>query len=199
MQSPEEARFSMTKERHTKSLAEAIQNKKIDPLMIDISNFIAQTKNYFTTSTCSGRITLMDVNERDDKRENAFFRKWHSPVAFEDVWNGVQDNRNSENLWFRQDAFVFVIGTNKIENTKPIIQACQEAGVKRFGIHHSEPGKVLMEIFGSQRMSVPVKEKQEILVSEKYVQKIVETANKKWKQNNEKLNKLNEKLKEKLV
>ena len=199
MQSAEEARFSMTKERHAKSLVDAIEKKKIDPLMIDISNFISQTKNYFTTSTCSGRITLMEVDEKESKRKNAFFRKWHSQVSFEEVWNGIQDNSNIENVWFRQDAFVFVIGTNTIENTKPIIQACQEAGIKRFGIHHSEPGKVLMEIFGSQRMSVPVKEKQEILVEEKFVQKIVEIANKKWKQNDKSLNKLNEKLKEKLV
>lgn len=199
MQTLEETRFSMVKKHHVKKLEEAIRNKKMDPLMIDICQFIAQTKNYFTTSTCSGRITLMDVNEKDEKKENAFFRKWHRKVKLEEVWEGINDNSNIENLWFKQDAFVFVIGTNKMEKTKPIIQACQEAGVKKYGIHHFEKGKVLMEIFGSKGMSVPVKERKEILVEKEYVQKLVEIANKKWIQNNETLEKLIQKMKEKLI
>ena len=181
-------RFRMVKERHRKSLEEAIAQKKIDPLMIDISNFIAGTKNYFTTSTCSGRITLMDLDESEKKREGAFFRKWHRTVSFNEVWEGIEDEKNTGNLWFKQDGFVFLIGTNTLENATRLLEFCRRSGVKKFGINNIKDGKIHIEVYGTQHMSVPVKEKNERLVEKEYVKRLVTIANRKWKLNDALLN-----------
>ncbi len=183
MNTPAETRFAMVKERHANSLKTAIAEKKIDPLMIPISRAIAKTHYFFTSSTCSGRITLMDLNTNEAKKPGAFFRKWHRVVILREVWDGIQDHTNTGNLWFKQDAFVFLIGTNTMENAQHILRICHENGVKRAGINHAEPGKVHVEIFGTQNMSVPVKEGKKILVEKEYVKRLVSIANRKWKQN----------------
>lgn len=193
-----EARFRMVKERHFKSLETAIAEKKIDPLMIDISNYISTTKEFFTTSTCSGRITLMDLDENEKKREGAFFRKWHRTVTFNEVWEGICDETNTGNVWFKQDGLVMLIGTNTMENAKHVLNVVHNLGIKRVGINHFEPGKIHIELFGTHHMSAPVKKGKEILVEKKYVKELVELANKKWKLNNQLLKKLCAALKKEL-
>ncbi len=193
-----EARFRMVKERHVKSLETAIAEKKIDPLMIPISQFIAGTKEYFATSTCSGRITLMDLDEKEMKREGAFFRKWHRAVTLKEVWEGISDEKNTGNLWFKQDGLVMLLGTHSLENAKHVLDVVHNLGMKRIGINHFEPGKVHIEIFGTHHMSVPVKKGNQVLVDKTYVKEIVTLANKKWKRNDATLKKLCAALKKEL-
>lgn len=176
-------KFDTIKANATQTLHTAIREKKIDPLMIGISQFMERTTNFFTTSTCSGRITLMDLNENESKKENVFYRKWHSTVKFSDVWKGIEAYSSNGNLWLRQDAFVYVIGTNTWENVKKLIRACQEAGVKRYGVHHFEDEKILMEIFGTQNMSIPLMVRGKMIADKKAVSEWVKIANRKWKQN----------------
>jgi tRNA wybutosine-synthesizing protein 3 len=180
------ARFEMTKKHHAKILQGAITEKKIDPLMIPISTFLNKLPKYFTTSTCSGRITLMDLEANEHKRKGAFFRKWHRMVKLEEVWKGMMDNSNTGNVWFKQDAFVYVIGTDSRENAQKVFDACQKTGIKRFGVHHFGEGKIILEVFGTQSMSVPVKTRAKILVDKKYVKELVIIANRKWKENEKK-------------
>ncbi len=186
MQNSAESRFAMTKAHPQTTLAVATKEQKIAPLMIPISRFLAGTTHYFSTSTCSGRITLMDLNVNEHKKEGAFIRKWHRKVKLPEIWNGIQDDSNSGYVWFKQDAFVYVIGTDSWEHAKNIFMVCQKSGVKRFGVHHFEEGKILIEIFGTQNMCVPVKLGKKILVDKKYVKELVTIANRKWGENEKK-------------
>ncbi len=179
-------KFNAIKTHAAKTLHAAIREKKIDPLMVSISKFVEKTAHYFTTSTCSGRITLMDLNEDESKKENVFYRKWHSMVTFKEVWKAIEEYSTQGNLWLRQDAFVYVIGTNTWENVKQIIRACQEAGVKRYGVHHFEDEKILMEIFGTQNMSIPLITKGKMLANKDAVKEWVKIANRKWTRNENK-------------
>ncbi len=186
MQPPADTRFRMTKDNARATLDMAIREKKIDPLMIPISNYLAGTKDYFTTSTCSGRITLMDLEKNEKKREGAFHRKWHRKVKLPEVWKGIEASTHTGNLWLKQDAFVYVIGTRNLEHAKKIIAVCQKAGIKRYGIHHFEEGKVLLEIFGTQSMSIPITDGKKLLVEKEYVKKLIQIANRKWDENEKK-------------
>ena len=188
----------MSKQNSTHALTVAINEKKIDPLMIPISTTISKTHYYFTTSTCSGRITLMDLNEDESKKENVFYRKWHRKVKFNEVWEGIENYEKKGNLWFRQDPFVYVIGTQDVEHAQLVIRACQEAGVKRYGIHHIEEGKILLEIFGTHHMGIPIVIKGKMLVEKKNVQEFVKIANQKWTRNEEKRKKLEKALRKRL-
>lgn len=186
-----DARFRMTKAHGAETLKIAIAEKKIDPLMIPISEKIAGTKHYFTTSTCSGRITLMDLEENEGKREGAFYRKWHRVVKFHEVWKAIEEYDGKRNLWLKQDALVFVIGTDTFAHARHLFTIFQTNGLKRFGIHHFEDGKVMVEVFGTQAMSVPIVQNGKLMVDTKYVQTLVKIANRKWKQNHQKLQQLN--------
>lgn len=188
-----ESRFKMVKAHHKMKLQEAIEKKKIDPLMIELANSIAKTKNYFSTSSCSGRIILLQLNDDEDKEPCAFFRKWHSPVKSEDIWEALHE-KSEKNIWFKQEPFVLVVGTHSFEHAKVIIEICKDLGIKRCGISFFKDGKVLMEIFGSQGMSFMAKKKNELLVERKFIDEQVKIANSKWKKNDDQLKELQAKL-----
>ena len=191
------ARFTMMKGHHKKKLQEAIDGKKIDPLMIDLAKHIASSKNYFSTSSCSGRIILLQINDAEDKQPEGFFRKWHSQVKAEEVWEALQE-KTEKNIWFKQEPFVLVIGSQDFEHAKTIIEICKELGIKRCGISFFEEGKVLLEVFGSQGMSFMVKKKNKLLILEEMMKEQVEIANQKWKKNDEKLKEFQAELKKRL-
>jgi tRNA wybutosine-synthesizing protein 3 len=191
-------KFETIKENAAKTLHIAMREKKIDPLMIGISQFIEKTTHFFTTSTCSGRITLMDLNEDESKKENVFYRKWHRKVTSKEVWEAIEKYEKKGNLWLRQDAFVYVIGTNTWENVEKIIRACQEAGVKRYGVHHFEEDKIMMEIFGTQNMSIPLSTRGKLLVEKTQVKEWVKIANQKWTRNESKRKQFEKVLKKRL-
>ena len=172
----------MSKKEHLKKFEKAIAEGKADKKMIPFCKKIMQNKNYYTTSSCSGRIGLFDLDKDEKKREKVFHKKWHTKPTLEQVWKALQE-KNKYNLWFKQEPLVLVIGTNSLENAKKILQACNRAGIKRANIMHFEEGKILVEIMGTHYMSFLAKEKNKILIDKKLLKKQLEYANKKLEKN----------------
>ncbi|HIH21627.1 MAG: hypothetical protein J4478_04400 [Candidatus Diapherotrites archaeon] len=175
-----ESRFQMSKVRHYNLWQKARKEGKVDKKMIHLVEFLFSKQDYFTTSTCSGRILLIQLDEKETKREGAFFAKWHSLPKFEEVWKELQ-KKSKENLWFKQEPFVIVIGTSSLENAKHLMGVCRNNGVKKVGIMAAEEGKFLIEIMGSQYLSFLAKEKSKILVEKEFFKKQFQTACKKLK------------------
>ncbi|MFH1752209.1 MAG: hypothetical protein ABH821_04710 [archaeon] len=189
-----EARFKMIKERHKKSLLKAISESKADKQMISLTKYISKTKNYFTSSCCSGRILLLNLDESETKRVGAFYRKWHSPTTFKEVWVALNE-KTKDNLWFKQEPFCLLAGANNLENAQEFVKIARNSGIKRVGVIVLKEGKYLIELFGTSYLSVPVKKEDEILVEKEYLKYVVSLANKKLKKNFEALKKFERLLK----
>ncbi|MBI4043735.1 MAG: hypothetical protein HY393_02940, partial [Candidatus Diapherotrites archaeon] len=62
MNAPKHNMFETAKERHAKLFERAVREGKADSAMISLCKWLNAQKDYFTTSSCSGRIALMDLN-----------------------------------------------------------------------------------------------------------------------------------------
>ena len=116
-----EKRFEMVKEHHKKTFEDAAINGKMDPQLVSLCRFIASTKQFFTSSSCSGRIVLLKVNAEESKQESAFHRKWHSTVSADEVWNALEE-KTKEELWLKQEPLILHIGAESIEGAKKILE-----------------------------------------------------------------------------
>lgn len=183
MKTKAETRFEMIKERHKKTFLKAVKEEKADKQMISLCNYISKTKNYFTSSSCAGRIVLLDIGKQGNKREAAFHSKWHKKVRFDELIKGINRKQKEEELWFKLDPFILHLGTDSMENAKKILKATKETGIRRAGIMVAEEGKFIVELIGTQTMALPVKAKGKLLVEEEYLKKILEKANKKLEKN----------------
>ncbi|PIN99045.1 MAG: hypothetical protein COT90_01375 [Candidatus Diapherotrites archaeon CG10_big_fil_rev_8_21_14_0_10_31_34] len=178
-----ETRFKMIKERHKKTFFKAVEEKKADKQMISLCSYIAETKNYFTSSSCSGRIVLLDLAKDGNKKEAAFHSKWHRKVKLKELITEIKRKQNEEELWFKLDSFILHLGTNSLENAKKILKITRKTGIRRAGIMVAEEGKFIIELIGTQTMSFPVKIKGKILLEEEYLKKTLEKANQKLEKN----------------
>jgi tRNA wybutosine-synthesizing protein 3 len=190
----EETRFAMTKKRHFETFNKAVKEKKADSAFVPLCSFVAKTKNFFTSSCCSGRILLLELQKDEKKLGSNFHRKWHRPVKLEEVWNALQENVSGE-LWFKMEPLILHLGTDNLEHANIALMAIKKAGVKRGGIITAKQGKFLFEIEGTQRISVPVKSKGKILVEKKFLAFLVKKANAKIKKNCKTIKRLEKELK----
>jgi len=192
----ENSRFDMTKKHHKETYEEAKTIGRMDEDFIPLCDYIIKTKNYFTSSSCAGRIALIGLGEDETKQESAFYRKWHRTVKESEVLEAVHEFKGTV-LWFKQEPLILHLGTNNLENAKKILTLCEKAGIKRAGIKVAKKGKFITEILGTQNINAPIKEGK-MSVNDEYLKYLVEKGNEKFKKNQELIEKLYELTKKEL-
>jgi tRNA(Phe) wybutosine-synthesizing methylase Tyw3 len=189
-------RFEMTKNHHKNTFQKAIIDGKVDIEFIKICEFLTKNKNYFSTSCCAGRIALMCLDEKEGKKENAFYRKWHRKVTKDEVIKAI-DLFNGDCLWFKQEPLILHVGTKNIEYATKIIKASHNAGIKRAGIIVAKEGKFIVEILGAKNINTPIKGKN-FCVDKNYLKNLIRIANKKFVENQKSIKLLQKEIKKEL-
>jgi len=192
----EKTRFQMIKQHHKETYLEAKKIGRMDNDFIPICDYIIKTKNYFTSSSCAGRISLISLGEEETKKESAFYRKWHREVKKKEIIEAI-NNFEGKVLWFKQEPLILHLGTNTLDNSRKILSACEKAGIKRAGIKVAKEGRFIVEMLGSQNITTPIKEGK-ITAEEKYIEYLVKKANEKFRKNQEQIKKLEKIIKKEL-
>ncbi len=181
--------FKIVKKRHKKTFEDAIKIERMDMAFEPLCRFISEQKNYFTSSSCSGRIMLLSTLKDENKKDAHFHKKWHSTVKIEELWEWIE-KKTTGVLWFKVNPLILHIGCVDLEKAKKILEIMKLAGIKRGGIIVVKKDKILIEFQGSQEMSLPVKEENQIIIEKKFMKKMLEYANKKIEKNYKQLEKL---------
>ncbi len=196
-ESEAESRFRMTKERHKESLAKAVKDKKMDSKALPICKFLHSQSNYFTSSSCSGRIVLMLFPKKEIKGEGIFFKKWHDKPNYNDFKKGIAEKPDGI-LWLKVEPFIFHIETNSLDNANVLLASLREAGLRRYGIQVVKPGKFMIELMGSNYLSLPIMQKNQLLFDEHYLKFIFKKAAEKFELNQKALKRFESQLKKDL-
>ena len=189
-----EKRFEMVKKHHKNTFEKAKKDGKMDNDFIPLCNFLTKSKNYFSTSSCAGRITLVGLDMKESKKESAFHRKQHRKIKFSEVKDGIE-SYSGEVLWFKQEPIIFHLGTNNLENAKKVLVACEKAGIKRSGIKVAKEGKFIIEIVGTHQINTPVREQEITKLGDNYLKYLVKKANQKFDKNKKSLKKMEKEMK----
>ncbi|MEM4257094.1 MAG: hypothetical protein QXD98_01915 [Candidatus Diapherotrites archaeon] len=169
------SRFAMLKKRHSETFETALRQGKVDPQIVSLCEFVKSTKNYFTSSSCSGRILLIEkLGVR--KIDNFFHRKWHREISKSELLEAL-DVQTFGELWFRVDPFILHLGCVDLESAVIALNAMKKAGVKRGGIIVAEPEKFLIEFQGTNVMSFPIKVNEVLLANDLLIDNLVLKAN----------------------
>ena len=183
MESIEETRFRMTKNTSINKLAKALEKNQVDPQLIRFLKRFNKKKNLFTSSSCAGRIMLLGADNEEHKMPKMFIGKWHRLVKFKEVFELLQKKTKFQEIWFKQEPFIFHIVCKNLETAKKVLQLKEKLGIKRGGIFTIEDGRYIIELTGTNNMSLPVKFGDKILLDKKQMQKIIKKANQKLTKN----------------
>ncbi|MEM4884543.1 MAG: hypothetical protein QXO77_03410 [Saccharolobus sp.] len=114
--------FNTLKELYMKKLENHIKSNKVDKEILHIINLINYHNNYFTTSSCAGRIVLIKVPDNLKKQKDVFIFKSHKIVKFEEIWNILKENyKNFNSIWFKQEPFILHIACKNLKSAYKIL------------------------------------------------------------------------------
>ncbi len=181
--------FDIQKKKTLDALYKPDQSKKgnVDVQIKDLLDLINDKYDYYTTSSCAGRINLF-VEPKSGRKDHA---EWlfvsHDTAQADSVLESVA-KLPKETVWFRFESAILHICCRDMGAAKTLVDLAHKMGFKHSGII-SMSKRIMVEIVSTERIDTPISKEGKLLVSEDYITFLVEKANKKLDKNRERIDK----------
>lgn len=171
--------FESEKKKYLDALYKPDNSKKgcVDEEIKCLIDKINSLPDYYTTSSCAGRITLITIPDSGRKDGAHWLFVSHKTIKFEDL---DTDNFKWPKgiVWFRQESPILHIACRTLEDATRLMNTAKLSGFKRIGIIGTNK-RFMIEMMGSENLETPVSMDEELIVSKKYLKTLVDEANKK--------------------
>lgn len=164
----------------------------IDRKILSLINLINNHPFLYTTSSCSGRITIL--RKKDKKEKKAILKSWHKKITPKDLINSFKKIKEKEIVYFQFDPFILHIICFDFDLASKIVSIARNIGFKRSGFYYGKRKLAIIEIRGNDILSFPIY-KNKILLNKKYINLLVKEANEKMERNFKKIKKFHEEMK----
>lgn len=156
----------------------------LDAPIQDLVAHVNRTDAWFTTSSCSGRISLF-LQPQGRKKGGCWIYVQHGEAESDEVHRSVQCGQDGL-ATFRFEPFILAVECRTTEDAFALVSLAIQAGYKASGVT-SIGKRNLVSIRGSTRLEVPVAKDGEWLVPREYLDFLVEQANRKWVENKQRI------------
>jgi len=159
-----------------------------DKKIVSLCNKINSLSNYYTTSSCSGRILL--IIDQDKKAENLFVFVSHEKVNLKNLEDKIKKGvLLKKDIKFKLESFILHINSRSLEDAKKFLEIGKKAGFKKVGIIGLKNGFTL-EIQGSEKLEFPIIKNKKVIVGDDFLKIVIKEANKKLETNWKKIKQL---------
>jgi len=143
-----------------------------DKPILSLCQKINKNPDYYTLSSCSGRIVL--IKNLEKKQPNMFIFRSHELVSFKEIKEALElASKNKESLIFKQEQPILHVACLDLENAEEMLRNAQLAGFKHSGIISLAESRIVVEIIGSEQLAFPIMEKGKILVDEEFLKILI--------------------------
>jgi tRNA wybutosine-synthesizing protein 3 len=184
--------FFDAKERALKSLEEACAEQKVDGGVLQILELINGIEGFYTSSSCAGRIVLLEIPQIGDKRGATFLGVWHRTIEPEELMDASTKATNGL-LWLLAQAPILHIGAQTLELADTMVKTATSCGFKNSAVK-STGKKVMMEICSTERLDAPIGRDGCLFCEEEYLCLLVEISNEVIERSGKKLGRFAKKL-----
>uniref|UniRef100_A0A8C7X6C5 tRNA wybutosine-synthesizing protein 3 homolog n=1 Tax=Oryzias sinensis TaxID=183150 RepID=A0A8C7X6C5_9TELE len=141
-------------------------------------------ERFFTTSSCSGRIVLMDGPPEGgvvQKKDCRWLFISHDPCRSEDLVSAL--SRSSGEAVLKFEAFVLHVQCHRLEDAQLLHSVAVNSGFRNSGLTVSRSGKIIMAVRSTHGLEVPLSHGGKLLVGAEYVHFLTQKANQKMEEN----------------
>ncbi len=160
---------------------EGTKDKAILPLV----NLLNKKKEYYTTSSCAGRITLIKDN---GKQKKAFLFKTHNKTDSKEIKKVLASVKTKQPLYFKEEPPILHVACSDIKTAQQLLDKAKFAGWKKSGIISTNK-RVMVELASTEILAAPIA-KGKIIASDSYINFLVSEANRKLSRTRDKIKKL---------
>ncbi|KAM9324664.1 tRNA wybutosine-synthesizing protein 3 homolog [Gastrophryne carolinensis] len=143
---------------------------------------------YFTTSSCSGRIIIIEENSDHSvvQKENcSWLFVTHDLCGTDDQNIALQKASGDGVLKF--EPFVLHVQCRTLEDAQLLHNVAIDSGFRNSGITVGKKGKIIMAVRSTHCLEVPLSHKGKCLVSNEFIEYLVQTANQKMEENKKRI------------
>ena len=149
-----------------------------DERILGLCEKINSFNNYYTTSSCSGRILIL----KDDVKKGPGLYKFvsHDLVKFDEFWEFILKKKSKLNLKFKQEPFILHIACKDLESAKILLEKSLRVGIKRSGII-SLGKNIIVELNSTKKLEFPLIKDGTLLVRRDFLKIVLDEANDNFK------------------
>ncbi|MFH1358849.1 MAG: hypothetical protein ABIH37_03115 [archaeon] len=164
--------------------------KGIDEPISRLCEEINKKKEYFTTSSCSGRVVLI----KDDvkKKPGLFLFRTHDEINLKEIKQALDElikDKVKGVVLFKQEPCLIVVSCKDKDSQWKLFSKARNNGWKKSGIL-SVDKKMLVELMSTENISFPIYENGKVLVDDDFLKIVVEKANENLRKGWEKIERL---------
>jgi len=177
-------------------LEKAKKENKVDKEIISILDIINKSDYHYTTSSCYGRIVLLEIPNIGNKKEAIFLGKWHRTINLDELFLASKNSRTGQ-IWFLSQSPIIHIVSKTNDAAERIIKLAISCSFKNSGIK-SLGKKIVVELCSTERLDVPVGIDGTLFCSRDHLRLLKNISNEIFEKSSKKLNKLEGELKKDL-
>lgn len=171
----EDVNFTDHKKNALAKLKIALEKNNVDSKVISLLKKINAIDSYFTTSSCAGRIVVLQLPEIGNKKQAVFLGRWHRKVTFNEVWNALLSFEKGD-AWLLTQPPIFHIGCRSLSTANELMKLGVSCGFKHSGIR-SFSAQIIVELQSTERMDMPLGRNGDRFVDKRIISLLVDTAN----------------------
>ena len=188
-----ESDFLEHKKNALNKLNKAKNEKLVDKDIIPILDIINTLDDYYTSSSCYGRIVLLEIPEVGDKKNAVFLGKWHRKISSDEILNAAE-KANKGLLWILAQSPIIHVGAKSNKAADKILKTAISCGFKNSGLKSIDKN-IVVEILSTGRLDSPVGNDGKLFCESEHLELLVKISNDIMKRSISKLNKLEKELK----
>jgi tRNA wybutosine-synthesizing protein 3 len=168
-------KFFTYKKRAMKRLKDATIAGRIDTGITPILELINSQSECFSTSSCAGRIIILEIPSIGHKREAQFLGKWHRTVALEEVLSSARKGKKGE-VWLLAQPPIFHVVSENLTAASELLKVAIASGFKN-SCFKSVGKKIVVELASTERIDVPLGVDGKVVCGEEYLMLLLDSAN----------------------
>ena len=176
-------------EQKTKQLSRADKSNigKWDFKIKNLCEKINKKKEYYTTSSCGGRVVLLKSS--DEKIKNAFLFRSHNKISFKELKKALNDIGYNGLVEFQQTTCILHVACDSLNSAQELVNKAKNSGWKHSGIMSSKK-RIMVELHSTEKIEFPIMDEKKALVDDEFLKLVVKIANEKLERVWEKIKRL---------
>ena len=162
----------------------------IDDKIKKLVSKINSLEDFYTTSSCSGRILLFTVPKSNKKNKVQYLFCSHKKIQYKEIKKTITKKLPKDDVWFKVQPVILHVACETINCAKKFLNTARDIGFRRSGIISIGKSKIIVELISTEEIEAIVSKNGRLLIDEDYFKILVKEGNKKLEKTWEKIDKL---------
>ncbi|XP_043316892.1 tRNA wybutosine-synthesizing protein 3 homolog isoform X1 [Cervus canadensis] len=160
----------------------------VDEDVLEIVQLLNGQEQFFTTSSCAGRIILLDgsINGSEVQKQNcSWLLVTHKACVKDDVVVALRRANGDAILKF--EPLVLHVQCRQLQDARILHSVAIDSGFRNSGITVGKRGKIMLAVRSTHGLEVPLSHQGKLMVTEEYIAFLLKIANQKMEENKKRI------------